>query len=120
MTVLRVKRVRDTPTDDDGVRILVDRLWPRGVKKRDAKVSVWKKDVAPSTELRQWFNHKTERFEEFSQRYRQELETNPAVEEILVLLREYKVVTLVYGARAAKTNQAVVLARYLQEASAHR
>jgi uncharacterized protein YeaO (DUF488 family) len=77
-----VKRVYEDPSLDDGYRVLVDRLWPRGVSKERAQLDEWLKEVAPSTELRQWFNHEAPRFEEFAARYDAELEQNPAVERL--------------------------------------
>jgi uncharacterized protein YeaO (DUF488 family) len=111
---LRLKRVYDPPADADGARVLVDRLWPRGVKKEEAHLALWLKDVAPSAELRQWFGHDPERFAEFSRRYRAELSGNAAIGEIEALLRKGRV-TLLYGAKDETHNQAVVLADYLSE-----
>lgn len=99
----------------DGYRVLVDRLWPRGLSKDKAAVDLWMKEVAPSAELRTWFGHKPERFAEFSKKYRVELKTNPAVEQLRALAREHKTVTLLYGARDTEHNHALVLAEYLQK-----
>lgn len=93
------------------MRILVDRLWPRGLSKAKAALDGWNKKVAPSPELRKWFGHKPERFAEFSKRYRAELKNNPAVAEIKALKGK---VTLVYGARDPAINHAVVLAKVLK------
>ncbi|MFF1574202.1 DUF488 domain-containing protein [Leifsonia sp. NPDC058292] len=108
-----VKRVYDEPADDDGYRVLVDRLWPRGVSKEHAHLDEWLKEVAPSTELRQWFNHETPHFAEFEVRYRAELDANPAVDRLRELGREHPVVTLLIGARDPRINHGVVLADYL-------
>jgi DNA-3-methyladenine glycosylase len=111
--MLRTKRIYDDPAPDDGYRVLVDRLWPRGVSKDDAALDRWLKDVAPSPELRTWFDHRADRFAEFTERYTAELDTNPAVDELRTLLRTHPAVTLLYGARDAQVNHAVVLAGVL-------
>ncbi len=74
MEKFKIKRVYEEPSEDDGYRVLVDRLWPRGLSKKDAKLDDWIKEIAPTTELRKWFNHKKKRFDEFAQRYREELQ----------------------------------------------
>jgi DNA-3-methyladenine glycosylase len=108
-----IKRVYDEAAPDDGYRVLVDRLWPRGVSKERAKLDVWLKEVAPSQELREWFGHKPERFKEFKSRYEKELRDNPAVEELRTIIKEHPKVTLLYGAHDPKDNQAVVLRDFL-------
>lgn len=108
-----LKRVYETPSAEDGTRILVDRLWPRGLTKAKARVDLWLKAIAPSTELRQWFGHDPDRWAEFQSRYRAELEANPdAVAELIAALRR-GLATLVYGARDETRNDAVVLADWL-------
>lgn len=108
-----LKRVYETPSAEDGTRILVDRLWPRGLTKAKARVDLWLKAIAPSTELRQWFGHDPDRWTEFQSRYRAELEANPdAVAELKAALRRGPA-TLVYGARDETHNDAVVLADWL-------
>ena len=77
MHEIRIKRIYDLPTDDDGYRVLVDRLWPRGTSKEKAQLDEWAKEIAPSNDLRQWFHHEPEKFELFSMQYQQELENNP-------------------------------------------
>jgi DNA-3-methyladenine glycosylase len=114
MGTVRLARVYDPPGDDDGFRVLVDRVWPRGMRKADAQVDLWLKEVGPSTELRRWFGHDPERFEEFARRYRAELAGKPATEELRAAVREHPRVTLLYGARDAEHNQAVVLADVLR------
>jgi uncharacterized protein YeaO (DUF488 family) len=104
----QIKRVYDPASAGDGTRVLVDRLWPRGIKKSDAHVALWMKDVAPSPELRQWFSHDPERFPEFSRRYTSELKSNPALTELRKLGKD-KRVTLLYGAHDPKVNHAQVL-----------
>lgn len=112
---IRIKRVYDAPARDDGARVLVDRLWPRGIKKSDMALAAWLKDVAPTTALRKWFGHDPARWTEFQRRYRAELEKNAAdVAELLALARKGRV-TLLYSARDAEHNQAVVLAEFLDE-----
>jgi uncharacterized protein YeaO (DUF488 family) len=106
--MFRIKRIYDAPEPGDGIRVLVDRLWPRGIKKVDARLDQWLKDVAPSAELRVWFDHKPERFEKFREQYIGELSGSPAVAE-LARLGKGKTVTLLYGARDPKINHAVVL-----------
>jgi uncharacterized protein YeaO (DUF488 family) len=109
----RVKRIYDEPSVADGYRVLVDRLWPRGVSKERAVLDEWMKDIAPSTDLRTWFAHESARFEEFAQRYRAELDQNPAVAGLVRLGTEHDVVTLLYAARDSNLNDAVVLRDYL-------
>lgn len=110
----RVKRIYEPQADDDGFRVLVDRLWPRGVPKESAAVDLWLKDVAPSTELRKEFNHRPERFADFSARYRLELDSNPAVKALLELAAGHPRVTLLYAARNTEENNAGVLLDYLR------
>lgn len=112
---LQIKRVYDEASKADGYRVLVDRLWPRGMKKEDAALDEWNKDVAPSTELRKWFDHKADKFEEFARRYEAELSANPAVEGLLQTAKKHKV-TLLYAAHDPELNQALVLANFLKRA----
>jgi uncharacterized protein YeaO (DUF488 family) len=110
----RIKRVYDPVNAADGIRVLVDRLWPRGLKKADAQVTHWMKEVAPSPRLRQWFGHEPERFSEFRSRYEAELRTNPALAELRQLGRRRQV-TLLYAARDPDRNHAVVLLSLLRK-----
>ncbi|WP_136621601.1 MULTISPECIES: DUF488 domain-containing protein [Mesorhizobium] len=111
---LAVKRIYEPPAPDDGQRVLVDRIWPRGVSKEHAALALWLKDIAPSDELRKWFGHEPERWAEFQERYRVELDGNSgAVGELLGLLRHGKV-TLLYGAHDEAHNNAVALAGYVR------
>lgn len=112
MSVL-IKRIYEQPSSDDGFRVLVDRMWPRGVSKEHADLDLWLKDIAPSAELRKWWNHNPETADEFSKRYRAELDGNPAVDTLRRLIAEHPVVTLLYGAKDPKLNQALVLQEYL-------
>ncbi len=111
MRSVAIKRAYESPSPNDGTRILVDRLWPRGLSKAKAALDGWNKDVAPTPSLRKWFDHRPERFKEFTKRYRAELAHNPAVADLRAL--EGKV-TLVYGARDPAINHAVVLAKVLK------
>ncbi|MGN1254938.1 MAG: DUF488 domain-containing protein [Prevotella sp.] len=110
---MSIKRVYLPAEDSDGYRVLVDRLWPRGIKKENAKIDLWAKALAPSAELRKWFNHIPERFEEFSKKYVEELKANPEVAPILDELRQHDKVTLLYGAKDEQHNNAVVLLHLL-------
>lgn len=103
-----IKRVYETPEPAVGKRVLVDRLWPRGVTKEAAKIDLWLKDVAPSTELRKWYGHDPEKWPEFQGQYRSELEGNPALAELQKLSRKGKV-TLVYAAKDENHSHALVL-----------
>ncbi|HZY61514.1 MAG TPA: DUF488 domain-containing protein [Edaphobacter sp.] len=110
---IKLKRVYETPSKDDGKRILVDRLWPRGLTKEKAKVDLWLKEIAPSTELRKWFAHDPAKWTEFEKRYKAELKHNP--EQIALLRKETAQgpATLVYGAKDEQHNEALVLQRLL-------
>ena len=110
---IQIKRVYLPAEDSDGYRVLVDRLWPRGIKKEDAKVDLWAKTLAPSVELRKWFNHIPERFEEFSKKHVEELKANPEAALVLDELRRHDKVTLLYGAKDEQHNNAVVLLHLL-------
>lgn len=115
---IRVKRVYEPPAGVDGRRILVDRLWPRGLSKAAAAVTTWIKEIAPSDKLRRWFGHDPERWPEFQRRYAAELDANPAaVAELRDLLRDGPA-TLVYAAHDADHNNAVALAGYLARSRA--
>jgi uncharacterized protein YeaO (DUF488 family) len=115
MTV-SIKRVYDKPESSDGFRILVDRLWPRGVSKEHAEVDEWLKDVGPSDDLRTWFGHVPERFDEFATRYRAELKKNEAFDTLQSMVSGHTIVTLVYSAKDEDHNQAVVLREVLKKA----
>jgi uncharacterized protein YeaO (DUF488 family) len=108
--MITIKRIYEEPSDSDGYRVLVDRLWPRGVKKEAARLDEWNKDVAPSTELRHWFNHEQDKFTEFRRRYFEELTVSGAAAN---LKKKTGKVTLLYGAKDTEHNQAVVLKEFL-------
>ena len=113
---LAVKRIYEPPSPDDGQRVLVDRIWPRGVSKKDAALALWLRDIAPSDELRKWFGHEPARWAEFQKRYRVELDGNGgAVTQLRALLGEGRV-TLLYGAHDEAHNNAVALAEYMRGA----
>jgi len=115
---IRIKRVYEPPGADDGARVLVDRLWPRGVRKDALDMSLWLKDIAPSPDLRRWFGHDPARFADFAERYRLELSGNgAAVEKLLDLVGQGRL-TLLYAAHDTAHNHAVVLAEYLRGLSA--
>lgn len=114
-----IKRVYEQAADEDGVRILVDRLWPRGVSKERAALSGWLKDVAPSPDLRRWWHHDPDRFEDFARRYCIELDDNPALEDLLSIAREHREhdrTTLVYAAKNPAVNHALILRDYVRQA----
>jgi len=114
MPTFKIKRVYEPKTDADGLRILVDRVWPRGVGKDAAAIDAWAKDLAPSTELRQWFAHDPEKFADFTKRYHAELDAiGETVDACLADWAEADTVTLVYSAKDEQHNQAVVLRGYL-------
>lgn len=113
--MIRIKRAYESASAEDGYRVLVDRLWPRGVSKEEARLDAWMKEIAPSEELRQWFDHDPDRWEEFAGRYRAELQEK---EGLLRALRERAArgtLTLVFAARDTERNNAVVLMEYLGE-----
>ncbi|MDM8007473.1 MAG: DUF488 family protein [Phycisphaerae bacterium] len=115
--MISVKRVYDPPKRDDGCRLLVDRLWPRGVKKNEARLDGWIKEAAPSDELRQWFGHEAAKWEEFRRRYFEELNHKPeAWRPITDALKREKKVTLLFGAKDSLHNNAVALKEYLTSA----
>ncbi len=110
-----IRRAYDEPTHNDGYRVLVDRVWPRGVSKEDAQLDEWCKQIAPSTELRKWFGHAPERWDGFRSRYRAELGDRDDLVEALVERTRRQRVTLVFGAKDTEHNQAVVLAELIDE-----
>ena len=112
---IRIKRVYDRPAVDDGARVLVDRLWPRGMSKEKAKIVLWLKDVAPSNGLRRWFAHKEERWEAFTKKYRQELKDRGELIEQLQAMAKTRTVTLLFAAQDAERNNAVVLQDVLRK-----
>lgn len=114
MTTYKITRIYESATPRDGYRVLVDRLWPRGISKEHAALDEWAKDIAPTDELRHWFHHDPEKFTEFSTRYKKELDTNPAATAAKNAWSNYPIVTLVYGAKDTEHNQTVVLKQWLE------
>lgn len=113
---LQIKRIYEEPSADDGKRIFVDRLWVRGMTKERAKIDSWEKDLAPSKELRKWYGHIPERFEEFRRRYHEELDENPKAADFAEKLSKTDgTVTLLFGAKDTEHNNAVVLKEWLED-----
>lgn len=112
---IMIKRVYDMPEPSDGMRVLVDRLWPRGLSKKKAAIDQWVKDIAPSTPLRKWFGHNPARFNEFGRQYQIELDAKPKSVALVEDLAVHKDITLVYAARNKEFNHAIILAEFLRE-----
>ncbi|TYP94823.1 Uncharacterized conserved protein YeaO, DUF488 family [Fodinibius salinus] len=112
---LKTKRIYEDYSKDDGFRLLVDRLWPRGVSKEEARLDKWIKDIAPSTELRKWFDHDPDKFDEFSKRYKGELTNRDKTVNYLLEKAEQKKITLLYAARDKDYNHANVLKEFLEK-----
>lgn len=110
---MKIKRVYEQPDKEDGLRILVDRLWPRGLTKEKADVDLWLKDIAPSTELRKWFGHEPAKWDDFTKKYLAELKENQKMVSLLKEKTEQENVTLLYGAKDQERNEALVLLNYL-------
>ena len=120
--MIRIKRVYSEPGPRDGIRILVDRIWPRGISKKSARIHAWRKDLAPTTSLRKWFNHKSRRWLEFARRYKAELRRLGLIEELrnLAGVSRKRTITLVYGAADEKHNQAVILKTLIEQSRGKR
>ena len=112
-TMIQTKRVYLKADPSDGYRILVDRLWPRGMRKEEAQIDLWLKEAAPSNELRKWFNHIPERFDEFSRRYLAELQDSGALDTLRRITSEHATTTLLYAAKDESHNNAIVLKQLL-------
>ena len=113
---VKLRRVYLEPAAGDGCRILVDRLWPRGLSKQKARLDHWLRDIAPSTRLRKWYGHAPERWPEFKRRYAAELKANPdAVQELRTLLKQHKTVTFLFSSKEEQRNNAVALKAYLRK-----
>ncbi len=112
--MLKIKRVYDPPSRDDGKRILIDRLWPRGLKKEKARINEWIKEIGPSTELRKWFSHDPDKWTEFKKRFFKELHKNQEAVDGLVALEKKGTVTLLFGSREERYNNAVALKEYIE------
>ena len=114
---IRVKRIYESPNPDDGFRLLIDRLWPRGIKKEQAKIGLWLKEIAPSDSLRKWFNHEPEKWEEFKRRYSKELDRKQdLVDQLSQHVKKGKV-TFLFGAKDESYNNAIALREYLLDDS---
>jgi uncharacterized protein YeaO (DUF488 family) len=113
--MIRIKRVYDRPAKEDGERFLVERLWPRGMKKETLHLSAWCRDVAPSSELRRWYNHDRAKWKEFQRRYRAELTNRRTAWQKLLDAAEQGDITLLYSARDTEHNSAIMLQSYLEE-----
>jgi len=117
---IKVKRVYDQPAPEDGYRVLVDRLWPRGLSKESAHVDLWMRGVAPTTELRKWYGHEVDKWPEFRERYEKELAQHGELLDLIGdIEHQRKTVTLLFGARDQEHNEAVVLAQALKRQPAH-
>jgi uncharacterized protein YeaO (DUF488 family) len=115
--MIRIKRVYDLPSKEDGYRMLVDRLWPRGLTKEKAKIDLWLKEIAPSNELRKWFSHDPEKWEEFRHRYSKELaKKQELLRKIMQLEGEKGVITLLYSTKETEHNNVVALQGFLKKA----
>lgn len=113
--MFEIKRVYEKPDEGDGIRVLVDRLWPRGLKKEEAKIDHWMKEIGPSDTLRKWFAHKEEHWQEFKSRYMKELKDKNELLKQLIDLGKNKKVTLLYAAKNEETNNAQVLLEVLKK-----
>lgn len=111
--LIQTKRIYDEPNDQDGMRVLVDRLWPRGIRKDQLKIDLWLKEVAPSHALRQWFHHELPNWPEFERRFKAELDENHAIEQLQELVNNGPV-TLLFSAKDRQYNNAVALKKYLE------
>jgi uncharacterized protein YeaO (DUF488 family) len=115
MTTILLKRVYEAEEKADGFRVLVDRLWPRGLKKETVHADVWLKEIAPSYSLRQWFHHEPEKWAAFRKAYKAELKKSEAVTELIRYCKKYKMITLLYSAKDEQHNQALVLQQFVKE-----
>jgi uncharacterized protein YeaO (DUF488 family) len=110
-----IKRIYEPYAKQDGFRILVDRLWPRGIKKEEGHIGLWLKEAAPSTTLRQWFNHEADKWKDFIQKYKTELQDSGALDKLAGIVEEHKTITLIYSAKEEKYNQAAALQSFLKQ-----
>lgn len=115
MTHIKIKRVYDSPTPEDGYRVFADRLWPRGMKKEHLKYDAWEKDITPSPELRKWYHEDpANHWDGFSTQYRKELETSTAIQKFLADIKHHPVVTLLYASKDPVHNHARILQQFLE------
>jgi uncharacterized protein YeaO (DUF488 family) len=115
MHEIKLKRVYEPIENSDGFRILIDRLWPRGINKEKGHIDIWLKEIAPSVALRKWFNHEPGKWKKFVEKYHEELEQSETVNEIIKLIKKHKSVTLLYAARDTQHNNAIVLQEFLHK-----
>lgn len=114
--MIKIKRIYDTPDENDGCRILVDRLWPRGISRNKANIDLWLKDIAPSDELRKWYSHDVKKFNDFSKKYKQELkDKSDLLKQLKKLEKDHKTITLLFSAKDVSHNNAVVLRNYIRK-----
>ncbi|MCH5598875.1 DUF488 domain-containing protein [Niabella ginsengisoli] len=111
---IKIKRAYADVSNDDGYRVLIDRLWPRGVTRKDLQINQWAKDIAPTSTLRKWFGHKPERWKEFQKDYLKELKVNKAADEFVKSNKAHAVITLIYAAKDEKHTHALVLQNFLE------
>ncbi|HWI91571.1 MAG TPA: DUF488 family protein [Flavisolibacter sp.] len=114
MPLIKIKRVYDRPLRSDGYRVLIDRLWPRGLKKEDAKLDEWAKELAPTDRLRNWFDHDPYYWQQFKRKYQMELNQNKMVEVFMETYKQRKVITLLYATTYDKLTHAIVIKEYLE------
>lgn len=114
--MLIIKRIYENPMETDGFRILIDRLWPRGISKEKAKIDLWLKEIAPSDELRKWFSHDPEKWTDFKKKYKLELANNlESIKVIKEIIKKEKIITLLYSAKDEEHNNAIVLKEFLKK-----
>lgn len=114
--MIKIKRIYDTPDENDGCRILVDRLWPRGISRNKANIDLWLKDIAPSDELRKWYSHDVKKFNDFSKKYNQELkDKSDLLKQLKKQEKDHKTITLLFSAKDVSHNNAVVLRNYIRK-----
>jgi len=114
--MIKVKRVYEKPSKDDGFRILIDRLWPRGLTKEKAKIDLWLKEIAPSNELRKWYNHEPKKWNAFKNKYREELKgKEELLKQIKKLEKEFKTITLLFSSKEEKLNNAAALVEIIRK-----
>ena len=114
MAIIKIKRAYEAEAKADGFRVMVDRLWPRGIKKEALHIDSWLKEIAPSTALRKWFDHDPKKWPGFKREYNAELKDSPAAKHIIELIKKHKTVTLVYSANDEQHNNAIVIKEFLE------
>jgi uncharacterized protein YeaO (DUF488 family) len=112
--MIKIKRIYEEPSEDDGYRILVDRLWPRGLSKKKSKIDLWLRDIAPSNDLRKWFSHDPAKWNEFKKRYIKELENNSSLQKLIEIIKQKNSITLLYATKDKERNNATVIKEYIE------